>query len=185
MRILAIDPGPVQSAWVILDTETLAVVHKAIEDNKSALSMVRMTAQNHRNHRICAALGRAPRAPGPVFGHIAIERIIPYATAVGQETFDTAWWSGRLAEAAHPIPHTMLSRKEVSLHLTGFRNAKEPQINAAVCDVYGVTMRTCKGTKKHPGPLYGIKTHMWAALAVAVTWAEQYAKEASHGAKHA
>jgi hypothetical protein len=39
----------------------------------------------------------------------------------------------------------------------------------ALIDRFGGSERA-KGTKKAPGPLLAIKSHEWAALALAVTW---------------
>jgi len=41
--------------------------------------------------------------------------------------------------------------------------AKDANIRQALLDLIGP-----QGTKKTPGPTYGIKSHTWAALAVAV-----------------
>ena len=39
-------------------------------------------------------------------------------------------------------------------------------------DKFGGSKETAIGKKANPGPLYGVKKDIWAALAVAVTWAE-------------
>jgi len=42
--------------------------------------------------------------------------------------------------------------------------AKDANIRQALIDKLGPV-----GTKKSPGPLWGVKSHIWSALAVAVT----------------
>ena len=157
--ILAIDPGPVASAYVAMDTKTLCVLTKDIMANERLVCELRDPT------------GGAWLVMGQ-YDHLVCERIIPYGTAVAQVTFDACHWTGRLVEAAWPTPHTLIDRKAIMLHLLGRRNGTESQVNAALCDRYGVDMRGAKGTKKHPGPLHGFRTHLWAALAVAVTFAE-------------
>jgi hypothetical protein len=44
------------------------------------------------------------------------------------------------------------------------RRAKDQNIRQALIDRLGPP-----GTKKNPGPTYGVTSHMWSALAVAVT----------------
>ena len=46
--------------------------------------------------------------------------------------------------------------------------AKDSNIRQALLDLYGGDKRKAIGIKAEPGPLYGIKSHMWAALGVAV-----------------
>jgi hypothetical protein len=41
-----------------------------------------------------------------------------------------------------------------------------------LCRTYGGS-DAAKGTKKAPDPLIGLKSHEWAALALAVTWWDQ------------
>jgi len=55
-------------------------------------------------------------------------------------------------------------RKEVKIYLCGSMKAKDPNIRQALIDRLGDP-----GTKKNPGPTYGVKSHAWSALAVAVT----------------
>jgi hypothetical protein len=49
--------------------------------------------------------------------------------------------------------------------------AKDANIRQALLDLIGP-----QGTKAQPGPTYGIKSHTWAALAVAVYAANQKEK---------
>jgi len=51
--------------------------------------------------------------------------------------------------------------------------AKDANIRQALIDRYGPGKDKAIGQKKTPGPLYGFKSHEWAALAVAVTWMDQ------------
>jgi hypothetical protein len=61
----------------------------------------------------------------------------------------------------------LVFRRDVKLHLCGSARAKDPNIRQALLDRFGPV-----GTKKAPGPLYGVKSHIWSALAVAVTASE-------------
>lgn len=57
----------------------------------------------------------------------------------------------------------MLPRLDVKIHLCKTAKAKDANIRQALIDRFGYP-----GTKHHPGVLYGVKTHCWAALGVAV-----------------
>ena len=96
---------------------------------------------------------------------LAIEMIASYGMAVGREVFETCVWIGRFKQA-YPDPDAvkLVYRKDVKLHLCGSARAKDANIRQALIDKLGPV-----GTKKAPGPLYGVTSHAWAAVAVAVT----------------
>jgi hypothetical protein len=108
------------------------------------------------------------------FGHLVIEEIESYGMAVGRETFQTVFWAGRFAQAWQcpgQFSWSMLPRRAVKLHLCGSMKAKDANIRQALIDKFGGIACTKKG-----GALYGIKSHLWAALAVAVTYQETEGK---------
>lgn len=142
-RVLGIDPGPVQSGIV------------RYVDGRVVLADIRPNAE------IYPAL----QEPTDV---IAIEMIASYGMPVGADVFQTCVWIGKFVrEAEYVAPATrlvLLPRKDVKMHLCGTPRAKDGNIRQRLLDLLGP-----QGTKKQPGPTYGVKSHAWAALAVAVT----------------
>lgn len=152
-QIIAIDPGPTQSAWVVLNDGKPE--HFAKVDNDHLLGFLRNLS--------------------PTIGAVVIEKVESFGMAVGAEVFETVFWSGRFAEAAargsaHPGIYR-LGRKAVKLHLCGSMRAKDPNIRQALIDRYGGPAAI--GRKANPGPLYGVSGDVWSALAVAVTYADR------------
>jgi hypothetical protein len=96
-------------------------------------------------------------------GPIAIEMIASYGMAVGADVFQTCVEIGRFVEVAEGNV-SLVFRRDVKMHLCGSARAKDANIRQAMLDRLGPV-----GTKKAPGPLYGVKSHIWAALAVAIT----------------
>lgn len=147
MTLYAIDPGPEESAMVRLDPS--GIVSGLIRPNVEMLA-------------IC-------RGSKGVTAHLVIEQIACYGMPVGAEVFDTCVWTGRFAEAweraEQDASWSLLPRREVKLELCGSARAKDPNIRQALIDRYGGKVCTKKG-----GALAGIKSHLWAALAVAVTY---------------
>jgi hypothetical protein len=146
MKILAIDPGTTQSAWLTYDTERGHPIKFGIEPNDVVLSLL--------------------RAKAFLVDHLAIEMMASYGMSVGAEVFATCVWIGRFIEAAQ-LPYTQIFRKECAVHLCHNARAKDPNIRQALIDRYGAP-----GTKRNPGILYGISKDVWAALAVAVTFTD-------------
>jgi hypothetical protein len=145
--ILALDPGTTETGWVIFDG--LKVLDSGVCDNVSLLA--------NMGGRL-SSLAPAPSA-------LAIEMIASYGMAVGREVFETCVWIGRFQQAWHAPDHVMkVYRKDVKMLLCGTPRAKDPNIRQALIDMFGP-----QGTKSAPGPLYGVKSHAWAALGVAVT----------------
>ncbi|HEL3212228.1 TPA: hypothetical protein UME35_000576 [Stenotrophomonas maltophilia] len=144
MRIMAVDPGPIESGWcLVLDGKILQV---GVDDNQTLLAML----QGWELH-----MGDT----------LAIEMIASYGMAVGREVFETCVWVGRFAQAWHqPNAVRLVYRRDVKLHLCGNAKAKDANIRQALLDLLGP-----QGTKKAPGATYGVKSHAWAALGVAVT----------------
>ena len=142
--ILAIDPGPERSAFVFWDKGT--IYESGWDTNQYVRNRIAWYAMNR--HRI------------------AIEMIASYGMAVGASVFGTCVEIGRMVEVAtaNGTAPQLVFRKDVKLHVCGTPRAKDTNVRQALIDAYGPV-----GTKKTPGPLYGVKSHVWAALAVAVT----------------
>lgn len=142
--ILAIDPGTTHSGWVI-----------ALPDGTPTDSGVSI------NHEIIDMIR------GHV-GPIAIERIVSYGMPIGAETLETVEWIGRFWQAAGADRTRLIPRKEVGKHVCNDGRAKDPNIRQGLINRWG-GKALAVGTVKKPGPLYGIKSHAWPALGVAVT----------------
>lgn len=150
MKILAIDPGPEKSGWVLYDSAEARVLEHGIVKTPALRGII----LRHAHHG------------GSL---LAIEMIASYGMAVGKEVFETCVWIGRLLECFGRSDKSMLVyRKDVKLHLCGSPRATDSNIRQALIDRFGP-----QGTKKKPGPTYGFKSHVWPALAVAVTVADQ------------
>jgi hypothetical protein len=161
--ILAIDPGPERSAWIAMAGERMDF---GIYENDRLVSMLRDLPGTWFGP--ASPLGETwPFGPNPV----VIEKIESFGMAVGAEVFETVYWSGRFAEAAHPLPVHRIGRKAVKLHLCGQSRAKDPNVRQALIDRFGGP--SAIGKKASPGPLYGISGDVWSALAVAVTFHDQ------------
>ena len=104
-------------------------------------------------------------------GHLALEMIACYGMAVGKETFDTCLWIGRFIQAWGGKDFTLIYRKDVKLHLCQSMRAKDANVRQALLDKFGGKEKAI-GCKAQPGPLYGISSHLWAALAVLITYQE-------------
>ena len=153
--MIAIDPGNERSAWVMYDGDRIAAA--GIEPNEHILGLLDIERS---------------------FGsEVVIEMIASYGMPVGREVFDTCVWIGRFMEAAGGAE--LVYRKDVKMHLCGQTRAKDANIRQALIDRFGPGKDKAIGTKKEPGPLYGLKADMWAALAVAVTYDDQRRKAAA------
>lgn len=156
-RILAIDPGSSLSAWLLLvngKPERFAKV-----PNDELRDMLRWS------------LDSLPGTDATVVADVVvIEKVESFGMAVGAEVFETVYWSGRFAEAAHPLQVERLGRKAVKLALCGTTRAKDANVWAALLDRFGGS--SAVGRKAAPGPLYGIHSDVRAALAVAVAWSD-------------
>ena len=145
--ILAIDPGPIESAWAVLDG-SLKPVAFGKEDNEKLLNS--MHPLPHQK--------------------VAIEMVASYGMPVGAEVFETVLWIGRFWQHWQGEKHRIY-RKDVKMNLCGSMKAKDSNIRQALIDRFGPV-----GTKKNPGWFHGVSGDIWAAIAVGVTYADMYWK---------
>lgn len=175
MNVLAIDPGPLYSAFVEFDGE-------------------QVTGYGHTpNDMVFEVLDLDPHSSR----RLACEFIQNMGMAAGKELFETAFWVGRFVERwmRHPRGgYKLVYRTEVKMHLCGSTKARDPNVRQALIDRYGgdsvaiggkrcivckgkgwvgrgrPTCDECSGSgyETMPGPLANISGHCWQALAVAV-----------------
>lgn len=145
MLILAIDPGNVNSAYVLIEKET----YKPIEFGLLKNNLVREKVLNLD------------------YDCLAIEMVASYGMAVGESVFDTCVWIGRFIECVQErnIPYTRVYRIEEKMNICHDSRAKDSNIRQALIDRFGIV-----GTKKNPGFFYGFKKDIWAAYAVGCTY---------------
>lgn len=153
MYLLAIDPGPVESAWVLYDTV-----------NKVPIEWDKQPNENIARH--------IDNANG-----LVIEMIASYGMAVGAEVFETCVWIGRFLAQWDEAYDTntrarRILRPDVKLHMCNSRRAKDSEVRQRIIDIYGPGKDKAVGLKASPGPLYGMRADCWQALALAITAAE-------------
>jgi hypothetical protein len=148
-RILAIDPGCTESAYVLYETDGPVPLDWAKLPNAEMMELL---------------LDCDPDL-------LAVEMIASYGMAVGREVFETCVWIGRFVERWGGDVR-MVYRADVKLHLTHSRRSKDPNVRQALLDKFGPGKELAVGKKATPGPLYGLTGDCWSALGVAVTAAE-------------
>lgn len=160
--ILAIDPGNIESAYVIVENDLSKVIEKGKIDNIDLLDLLLFWQEKYEWKIDC----------------FAIEGIQSYGMAVGKSVFETCYFIGRLIEAGKrdlEIKHTMIYRMEEKMCLCHSTKAKDSNIRRALIDIYAPdTPNNGKGTKKNPGYFYGFKSDIYSALAVAHTFKKKY-----------
>ena len=157
MSVLAIDPGPTHSAFVVYDGDSMLPVDFGKLPNAELRSYV-----GRGGYDVCA-----------------IEMIASYGMPVGAEVFQTCVEIGRFVEIVESsgLPHVLVYRKDVKLALCNSPRANDASIRQALIDRYGGKDKAI-GRKANQGPLYGVTADVWSALAIAVTVTEQ-TKEAA------
>jgi hypothetical protein len=158
MKVLALDPGTTESGWVLHDDTygtDRPLLDMGIEDHDEFLMhLPDLFAQ-------CDVL--------------AVEMFASYGKPVGATIFDACVYIGQVKqearhcgmdEAAQWRTVTRVDVKQALCHRTN--KVTDGMVSQVLRDRLGE-----KGSKNYPGPLYGIKSHEWQALAVAVVVAEK------------
>lgn len=162
MRILAIDPGNIESAYVLLDAPTGL--------NQILLDKGKIDNRFLRDGKLKELLFLQP-------DEIAIEMIASYGMSVGQPLFDSCVWIGifkNYIENHSNIRVKLIFRKTIKMHHSHSVRAKDGDINTVLQAKYGFD-----NTIKKPNKFYwnewveknkGAKSmngDIWAALALA------------------
>ena len=136
-RVTGVDPGTTKSAWIIIDDQEV------------------MTFGWVPNNELAWDLGLGGDSA------VGLEWIESYGPDInaGADVFNTCRWIGRFEQAVEngldDRPCYLITRREVRLQLTGMANAKNKHIRQALLDMWGGKADAI-GSKKAPGPLYGI-----------------------------
>lgn len=157
MIILAIDPGPTSSGLVLYDAAAGVVLEARPDLSVSEAVMWLRVAELRR--------------PQPI---VAIERVQSTGQS-GASLLQTSEVVGRLWQAAEAqgYPVRLVYRREVCRVLDVSGGGKDAQVRQRMLEAHpGGT-----GTKRAPGPLFGVTSHAWQALGLAYAVA--------HGARDA
>ena len=145
---IGVDPGPNQFGWVLCSIESCKVLK---------------TDSATDNHEFSSLLTKHRPA------YLAIEKMSSYGgSPVGASTWNT---NDSIIELCMRwvvycgTRPSLISRRQVKSSLGLAASANDAQVNARLRELWGVV-----GTKGGRGPLYGVKSHAWAALAVATAW---------------
>jgi len=143
MKIIGIDPGTNDGAVVVWDTVERKIVLHDIKPNNDLLVWLRTQT---------------------LATNVSCETIMSYGQRVGAETFETCFFIGRIQEICFNRGQTFtpIRRKDVIMVHCASNKASDADVRAAMIAYAGPP-----GTKKAPGPTYGIASHEWSALAIA------------------
>lgn len=149
--LLAIDPGPEKSGYVLMDG--YKIIRHGIAINEELEWDL---------------LDFNDGTPD-----VVIEMVASYGMPAGKSLFETAVWIGRFMEIFRLWNSEVqrMYRRDVKLHLCGAANAKDQNVIQALVDRFATTPdKYGKGTKKNPGWFYGFKADVWQAYALGVTY---------------
>ena len=156
MKILAIDPGNIESGYAVIRMPDFELLDFGKVKNEELLYYIE--EKFIYDHSIDA---------------IAIEMVASYGMAVGNSVFDTCVWIGRFVQALANDGVDYVYRKDEKMCLCGSMKAKDSNIRQALIDRYAKhDFKNGKGVKKNPDTFYGVSKDVWQAIAVGVTYYE-------------
>jgi len=138
MLIMGVDPGPEETAFIVVESEPFKVTDRGILDNQQFLYRVEKMW----------------------ISKIAVEDVQCYGMSVGQSVFDTCKQIGRIEDRLRHRNLFFYKRPTIKAHFCNSARAKDANVNQVLRDRFG--------GKNKGQPLEGVKSHIWAALAVAV-----------------
>jgi len=150
MKILAIDPGSSQSAFVCWDTE---------EHDFFPVWVYPFTKGIESNAQMARLIDSKPALEA--FDLLAIEMVQSYGHSVGRSIFETVLWIGRFCERSL-IKTKLYTRTTIKGALGGCRS--DADVRQAIRQRYGESR---KGEK-----LEGVKKDVWQALGLAIALEE-------------
>lgn len=154
--ILAVDPGNVESAYVLMDSET----YNPIEFGKI------------KNEELLIKLDFLK------YDKLIIEMIASYGMAVGATVFDTCVWIGRFVQARKCYDYEYIYRKDEKMNLCHSMKAKDSNIRQALIDRFAkFDFKNGKGNKKQQDWFYGFSKDVWSSYAVGVTYLDKQYEE--------
>lgn len=160
MKILAIDPGTTESAWVEVAFDpdggdgSLRVLSFGKEPNADVLSSVRAKAI-------------------PLEGGVdifVIEDISSYGKIVSTDVFETLKMIGRVIEAVEFRGRDIdvVTRRDVKVHHTATPSSNDTAVCIALRERFARGFSNHgKGTKSNPSIFYGFFKDVWQAFALA------------------
>ncbi len=157
-RILAIDPGNVNSGYCIIDSETKKAKVFGKTPNRSVMKDI---------------------IKGLEYDEAVIEMVASYGMPVGATVFETCVWIGRFTQAIEDyhlgaVPVAFLRRQQVKLNICKSARATDATIRQALVDRFDPNASNYgKGTKDAPGWFYGFKSDIWQAYALGVTYIDK------------
>lgn len=127
MKILAIDPGNIESAYCVIDIETYKPLYFEKVENEYLKSWI----YTHDN----------------LFDELVIEMVASYGMPVGETVFQTCVWIGRFVQQIDEIgkKYNYIYRKDEKINICHSMKAKDSNIRQALIDRFGIV-----GTKKNP-----------------------------------
>lgn len=149
------DTGTTESGIVVYDAKTHTLPFIGILDNEEILVKIDELS----------------------FDVASLEMVASYGMPVGATTFETVYWIGRFTErveARGKKSFRYYKKIDINPAICFNSKAKDKNIRMAILEMFPQTgggKEPAIGTKKQPGVLYGMKSHMFPALAVALTHA--------------
>lgn len=149
-NLLAIDPGNIESAYVVWDGKS--ILEKGKVKNEDLITKLSELSY---------------------IEHVTIEMVASYGMPVGETVFETCVWIGRFIQRCEEIGvnWNKAYRIKIKNHICHSSKAKDSNIIQALIDRFGDVHKYgkySKGTKKNPGFFFGFSKDIWQAFAVAV-----------------
>lgn len=157
MKVLAIDPGNIESGYCVMDSIDYRPLLQGKKENDDVLKLLCDLSESDE------------------IGMLVVEMIASYGMAVGKTVFDTCVWIGRFIEAAKErgIDFDFVYRMEEKMQICGSMKAKDTNIRQALIDRFAETANG-KGTKINPDFFYGFAKDSWMAFAVGTVWIDKF-----------
>lgn len=155
--ILAIDPGPVKSAFVLVDDNNYKPVQFDLIENSKVFYPIE-----------------------GAYDHFVIECIASYGMSVGKDVFETCYWIGRFMQYAHMQNKKInrIYRMEEKMTICHNSRARDTNIRHALIDRFAQhDFKNGKGKKDNPDWFFGFRADIWAAYAVGVTYIDKYLRK--------